>query len=371
MQGTSTANQAAVTAGTPGISPQRRNLGRALIVLTSGIAVVMVALQVAQTADWADAGFANWRPVALAIVAWFVALDIGIVLLYGVRGERAVFLLPAVQITLAFVIFPTIFGFYVAFTDWNLSAVTGRTFNGLANFRRMFSDADWWSVLGNNFRYQLGVLIQYVIAFGLALLLNQDVKGQKVFRVIFLLPFMLSPVAVGWMIGRSILDAQYGLVTPLLAKIGLENVSFFDQPVPALIGIMAMDAWYAIPFIMVLLLAGLQALPHDVFEAAKIDGASPWQTFWGITFPLLLPVSLTAIVLRAIFEFKLIDVVRVVTNGGPGGATDTMTLFIYREGVEKTNVGYATAMAQVFLIVIVVSITLVLVTVGRKVRDVV
>jgi multiple sugar transport system permease protein len=202
------------------------------------------------------------------------------------------------------------------------------------------------------------------------LLLNQPIRGRKVFRVIFLLPFMLSPVAIGWMIGRSILDAQYGVVVPLLERIGFEDISFFDQPGPALLGIMVMDAWYAIPFIMVMLLAGLQAMPHEVFEAARIDGASAWQSFRDITFPLLLPVSLTAIVLRMIFEFKLIDVVRVVTNGGPGGATDTMTLFIYREGIEKTNVGYATALSQVFLIIIIIFVTLVLVTVGRKVRQV-
>jgi multiple sugar transport system permease protein len=348
----------------------KQALARGFIALASALVVVVLVVQVAHAAGWLATGFANWRPLALAVLLWFVAVDVGVVVLRGVAGQRALFLLPAVQLTIAFVIFPTIFGLYISFTDWNLSATAGRTFNGLDNFRQMFGDADFWRVLGNNFKYQIGVLVQYVIAFALALLLNQQIRAQKFFRVVFLLPFMLSPVAVGWMIGRSILDSQYGVVTPILERLGFENVSFYDQPLPAFVGIMAMDAWYSIPFIMVMLLAGLQALPQEVFEAAKIDGASRWQTFRDMTFPLLLPVSLTALVLRAIFEFKLLDVVRVVTNGGPGGATDTMTNFIYREGIEKTNVGYATAMSQVFLIVIIIFVTLVLNTVGRWVRDV-
>jgi multiple sugar transport system permease protein len=153
--------------------------------------------------------------------------------------------------------------------------------------------------------------------------------------------------------------------------LGIDRVSFFDQPVPAFLGIVAMDSWIAVPFMMVMLLAGLQALPVEVFEAAQIDGASGWKRFWDITFPLMLPVSLTAVVLRVIFEFKLVDVVRVVTAGGPGGATDTLSLYIYREGVESGNVGYATAIAMVFLVVVLVSVTLLLILAGRRVRDVV
>jgi len=160
-------------------------------------------------------------------------------------------------------------------------------------------------------------------------------------------------------------------VPNVLANIGIEGVSFFDQKVPAFLGIVAMDSWIAIPFMMVMLLAGLQALPTEVFEAAQIDGASGWRRFWDITFPLMLPVSLTAIVLRVIFEFKLVDIVRVVTAGGPGGSTDTLSLYIYREGVESGNVGYATTMAMVFLVVVLVFVTALLVFATRRLRDVV
>jgi multiple sugar transport system permease protein len=270
------------------------------------------------------------------------------------------------------VIFPTVFGLAVAFTQWDIGGISGPQFNGFENFRSMASDDRFWNALGNNFTYVVvAVPFQYIVAFAIALLLNQNIRGQKIFRVAFLLPFMISPVAVGWMVGRSILDANRGVVPKLLERLGVDDVSFFDQQIPAFLGIVAMDSWIAIPFMMVMLLAGLQALPTEVFEAAQIDGASGWRRFWDITFPLMLPVSLTAIVLRVIFEFKLVDVVRVVTAGGPGGATDTLSLYIYREGVESGNVGYATAMAMVFLVAVLASVTILLYIASRRVRDVV
>ena len=183
--------------------------------------------------------------------------------------------------------------------------------------------------------YVAAVLAQYVIAYGLAILLNQQVRGRKFFRVVFLLPFMLSPVAVSFMIGKTLLNSQYGPIVPALEWLGFTDISFYEDPWLARLNIMIMDAWYSIPFMMVLLLAGLQGIPGEVLESAKIDGASSWQTFRHMMFPLMLPISLTAIILRVIFELKLIDVVRVVTGGGPGGATDTVSLFIYREGSRK------------------------------------
>jgi multiple sugar transport system permease protein len=120
-----------------------------------------------------------------------------------------------------------------------------------------------------------------------------------------------------------------------------------------------------------MLLAGLQAMPPEIYEAARIDGANAWETFKDMTWPLLLPVSLTAVVLRMIFEFKLIDIILVVTGGGPGNATETLTAYIYREGYQSLNIGYGTAMAEVFLLIIIVIMTIFLYLMQRKVRDVI
>jgi multiple sugar transport system permease protein len=133
---------------------------------------------------------------------------------------------------------------------------------------------------------------------------------------------------------------------------------------------MAMDAWYSIPFVMVLLLAGLQALPGEVLESAKVDGATGWKSFWQMTFPLMLPVSVTAVILRIIFELKLADIVLNVTGGGPGGATDSVTSFIFREYRDRSNVGYGTALAQVYLFIIIIFITTLLSVVNRSMRKV-
>lgn len=353
---------------TGSISDQRRAAGRWLVRLASLGLVAMVLFQALTTAGVVGGGFDNWRPTLYAYLFWAVALCTGQVMMRGDEGEKALFVLPAVLFTVSMAIFPTVFGLYIAFTDWNLSSLTGRQFNGIDNLRSLFSDAYFWNALLNMVFYVLAVLVQYAIAFGLALLLNADIKARKFFRVVFLLPFMLSPVAVSWMIGKSIMEYRFGPAATLARFLGWENPAFFANPWIARLSIMAMDAWVSIPFVMILLLAGLQAIPRELHEAAKVDGATAWQSFWRITFPLMLPASLTAIILRIIFELKLADIVINVTAGGPGGATDTVSSFIFREYRDRSNVGYGTMLAEFYFVIIVVFVTLLLSLASRVMR---
>src|SRR5258708_39542850 len=173
------------------------------------------------------------------------------------------------------VIFTSFIGLYIAFTDWNLSSLTGRYFNGLGNIRTLINDTFFWNALGNMAWYVLAVLVQYAIAFGLALLLNAEIRARKFFRVAFLLPLMLSPVAVSWMIGESIMEYRFGPAATLARHLGWESPAFFASPWVARISIIAMDAWVLIPFLIILLLAGLQALPQEVSKAEKVERASP------------------------------------------------------------------------------------------------
>ena len=281
---------------------------------------------------------------------------------------RAAFLLPAVFFIVAMAIFPTIFGLYIAFTDWNLSSFAGRRLNGLANLRALWNDPFYWNALGNMIFYVAAVFIEYAIAFALALLLNAEIRARKFFRVVFLLPFMLSPVAVSWMIGKSIMENRFGPLARLARFLGWDTPAFFSTPWAARMSIELMDAWVSIPFMIILLLAGLQALPKEIQEAATVDGASSWQSFWKITFPLMLPVSVTAIVLRIIFKLKLADIVINVTSGGPGGATDTVSSFIYREYRDRSNVGYGTMLAEAYLLLIIIFITVLLAWATRWMR---
>ena len=354
--------------GAPAVSAGRKSLGRAVLAIASlGFALVGL-VQVLYATDVIATGFETWRPVLYGFAVWGLALAAAQVLIRGEAGHRALFLLPAVLFTVAMVIFPTFFGLYIAFTDWNLSSFAGRQFNGLDNLRTLINDPYYWNALTNMIYYVLSVLVQYAVAFGLALLLNADIRARKFFRVAFLLPFMLSPVAVSWMIGKSLMEYRFGPAATLMRHLGWDSPAFFTTPWIARLAIMAMDAWVWIPFIMILLLAGLQALPKEISEAAKVDGATPWQSFWQITFPLMLPVSITAVVIRIIFELKLADIVINVTAGGPGGATDTVSSFIFREYRDRSNVGYGTMLAEFYLILIIIFVTVLLKLASRWIR---
>jgi multiple sugar transport system permease protein len=350
------------------IPPSRKTLGRAIIWGASVLFALVVLVQILDAAGVTQLGFVNWRPTLYGYVVWSIALGVGLVVARGEAGIRALFILPAVLFTVAVVIFPTLFGFSIAFTDWNLASLTGGRFNGFDNLVHLWHDAYFWNALGNMLFYVLMVLVEYAIAFGLALLLNAEIVARKFWRVVFLIPFMLSPVAVSWMIGKSMLEYRFGPVARLMRWVGWDQPTFFASPWIARFSIEAMDAWVSIPFIMILLLAGLQALPKEVQEAARVDGASPWQSFWQITFPLMLPVSVTAIILRIIFKLKLADIVINVTSGGPGGATDTVSSFIYREYRDRSNVGYGTMLAMVYLVMIIAFITLLLKLVSSRMQ---
>lgn len=350
------------------ISRRRREWGRGLIAAATVLFLATAVIQVLNSSGILPIGLRDWRPTLFAYLLWAIALGVGQVLIRGQAGLRALFILPAALFTVAMAIFPTLFGLSIAFTDWNLASLGGQKFNGFDNLVQLFSDPYYWNAMRNMVIYVLFVLVEYAIAFGLALLLNAEIRARKFWRVVFLIPLMLSPVAVSWMVGKSMLEYRFGPVPRFARWLGFDNPSFFTDPWVARLWIEAMDAWVSIPFVMILLLAGLQAMPKEVIEAAKVDGATPWQRFWQIIFPLMLPVSITAIILRIIFKLKLADIVINVTSGGPGGATDTVSSFIYREYRDRSNVGYGTMLAMFYLVIIIVFITTLLNLLSKRMR---
>jgi multiple sugar transport system permease protein len=339
------------------ISPARKRMGRGLVWATALLMLGLGAAQLAQSLGWQDFGFQTWRPTLYAFCLWATALCWAQVLVRGEQGKRTLFVLPAALFVVSLTIFPLLFGLIIAFSSWNLSSPDGRQFNGMANLVQMWNDPFYWNALGNMVWYTLAIVIEYAIAFGLALLLNAQIRARKFFRVAFLLPLMLSPVAVSWMIGKSMLEPRFGPLARLARALGWENPSYFGTPEMAKLTMMVMDAWTFIPFMMIMLLAGLQAIPKELTEASRVDGATGWKSFWEVTFPLMLPVSITAILIRVIFKLKLADIVINVTSGGPGGATDTVTSFIFREYRDRSNVGYGTMLAMVYLVFIVIGMT--------------
>lgn len=350
------------------ISAGRMLFGRAIVWGSGAILLVLLIAQYLDTTGHADLGFTTWRPALYAYILWAVCLCWSQVLRYGERGKRVLFVLPAALFVVSLVVFPLIFALGIAFSSWNLSSPDGRQFNGLDNLRQMWADPFFWNAMLNMVWYTLAIVVEYAIAFGMALLLNAEIRARKFFRVAFLLPLMLSPVAVSWMIGKSMLEGRFGPIARLARSLGWENPSFFGTPEMARFTIMVMDAWTYIPFMMIMILAGLQAIPKELREAAEVDGASAWRRFWEITFPLMLPVSITAILIRIIFKLKLADIIINVTAGGPGGATDSVTSFIFREYRDRSNVGYGTMLAIVYLVIIVVAMTILMKLADRWMR---
>ncbi|MCF1709935.1 sugar ABC transporter permease [Tabrizicola sp. J26] len=350
------------------ISPGRQAFGKAIVWASLALLAATALVQTLDRTGALPIGLSNWRPTLYAYVLFSICLCWSQVLIRGEQGKRVLFVLPAALFVISLVVFPLIFGMMIAFSNWNLSSPDGRQFNGLDNVRQMWSDPFYWNALGNMVWYLLAIIVEYAIAFGLALLLNAQIRARKFFRVAFLLPLMLSPVAVSWMVGKSMLEVRFGPIANLARFLGWEDPSFFSSPELARATIMVLDAWTYIPFMMIMILAGLQAIPKDVQEAARVDGASAWRGFWEVTFPLMLPVSITAILIRIIFKLKLADIIINLTSGGPGGATDSVTSFIYREYRDRSNVGYGTLLAMVYLVLIIIFMTILMKLADRWMR---
>ncbi len=308
------------------------------------------------------------------------------------RIMKRVFLSPAVVILLALSIFPLLWSLGISFTDMQRGGSTiarqaaaegiesGVGFLGLGfeltgrNYERLLGDTRLHSTVRNTMIYVFfGVCIQYSIGLGLATVLNQPFRGRNIVRVIFLMPMMMTPVAAAYT-GRMFFDSN-PLRSPLahffreLSKaLQLENnisIPWFTDLGWAPVAILIIDAWQWIPFMTLILLAGMQAIPEDIYEAARVDGANVAQIFARITLPILLPISLTVILIRGLEIFKIIDVIVVTTGGGPGSATESLTLYIFEQALSNGNYGYASAIAYVLLVLVIIFATIFLAT-GRR-----
>jgi multiple sugar transport system permease protein len=268
---------------------------------------------------------------------------------------KHLFLTPAAILILLLSIFPLLFSFALTFVSWDLSRLQGGIrFNGLENFITLAKDADFWDTVRATLIFVIGaVALEYALGLGVALLLNQQIRFRRFFRVVFLVPMMLTPAAVGYL-GRMLFNESIGPINDIIKHLGGPIVPWVTSPALALPTLMLVDAWEWTPFMMIVLLAGLQALPPEVFEAANVDGAGSWQTFVNVTFPMLLPVSITVILIRALEAFKLFDIVVVMTGGGPGTSTLTVTMYAYQQSMINGNLGYGSAIAYALLIMVTI-----------------
>ena len=280
---------------------------------------------------------------------------------------KYLFIWPAFFVVLIVTLFPLIYALVVSFQSMRLVPPIPARFVGFDNYGDILASGRFWGSIWTTAVF-VSVALQYVVGFALALALHHNVPGAALYRVSFLLPMFLAPVGVA-LIARMLFHPVLGPVNDFFTLFGLENIPFLTEPNLAVAVLITVDIWQWTPFVILLMLAGLQGLPADVFEAARVDNISAWRRFRDITFPMLLPLSVAVIFIRLIEGFKIIDTVFVLTGGGPGTATETLTLFAYNEGFKKFNLGYTSALSFLFLIVVIIFGTLYLAAAQRMIRQ--
>ncbi|HEV8141089.1 MAG TPA: sugar ABC transporter permease [Pyrinomonadaceae bacterium] len=252
---------------------------------------------------------------------------------------------PTIAVLLGLTVYPLIYSIQVSFQT------ESGTFT-FANFSRLVSDQFFLSALTHTFVYAVAALtIEFLLGLALALLLHGAIRGRNWFRALLLVPLMLPPVVVG-VIWRLMLNSNFGALNGTLKRfgIGTDSLTWTASPKLAMVSVIVADVWQWTPFMFLILLAGLQAIPQEPYEAALVDGSTAWQTFRYVTLPLLKPAILIALLLRTIDLLRVFDHIFILTEGGPGFATETLSLYIYRTAFRFSNFGYAAAMSFVLLL---------------------
>lgn len=266
---------------------------------------------------------------------------------------------PALAVLVMALLYPIAYMIYASFLDWNPSQRIGEaTFVGLRNYTSLLNDESFRESLGVTLKFAFFVVsLEMIIGVGLALLLDKTIRGMAVLRTIFILPMMIAPIVVG-LIWRYMYHPSVGIFNKTLNSLGFESVPWLSDSFWSLTSIIIADIWQWTPFIFILSLAALQSLPKSALEAARIDGATGWQQIWYIKLPLMMPVLIVTCLLRLIDAFKVLEVVLVMTNGGPGLSTEILSLRIARTASEFRELGVAAAMSNYLLIMLMLLIIL-------------
>jgi multiple sugar transport system permease protein len=312
----------------------------ALIVFVIGMALAIAFLP-PQVSFWASSALAALFAVTLIANAW---------------GKYIGGLLVTPALTLLFLmnVFPLIWSFGLSFFSYKANRARAPTWVGLDNYAKVLSDPDVWDRLHNTIILVImTVSLQMVVGFLLALLFSKQFPLRRYLLILVLTPMMLSFVAVGAFF-RYYYDPTFGLLSQAVRVFTGQPFILMNSVWGSRIGIVFADAWMWSPFVMLLVLAGLVSVPKYLYEAAAIDRVSGWRQFWAITFPYIRGLMLLALLFRTIEAFKLFDLVFLLTNGGPGTATETIALRVYRIAFENNKTSESTALAYILLFTVIV-----------------
>lgn len=278
------------------------------------------------------------------------------------------FMAPAITLLAIVLAYPIFYTIDISFSRFDIITFGAGEWVGFDNYREVLGDYRFWESLWVTFVYLAFALpVQVVLGFAIAYLINAEWKGRGVIRALFIIPMVVAPVVAGG-IWRMILDPLWGILNYWLSFVGIGPLDWFGDPDLAMAAIIIIDTWRWTPFIVLIATAALLALPKDVFEAARIDGANWWSTLWSVAVPLLVPVITATFVIRWLGAVKMFDIVLAATYGGPGKATNVVNLFIYEEAFRSLRFAESAAMAVIVLAITMV-VTAVFLGGSRKLEE--
>ncbi|MGC8777371.1 MAG: carbohydrate ABC transporter permease [Candidatus Caldatribacteriaceae bacterium] len=266
------------------------------------------------------------------------------------RTIKIGFIAPGLFYLMLMAVFPLVWSLSLSFQRWKAATASPRVFVGLRNFWTIFFDDPrfWNSLRFTVFYVFIVVTVELFLGLLLAYILNEKIRFRNFFRVVFLFPMAAPPIGVAFM-WRMLLNPDAGIMVKIMNSLGMNVVRWLTDARLTPFVLMSVDIWEWTPFMFLGLLAAFQSLPVELYDAAQVDGASRSQTFRFITFPLLLPIMITLILLRAIDAFKLFELVFGITGGGPGSSTESLSYYIYTVGFQYFDLGYACSLSWIFL----------------------
>jgi multiple sugar transport system permease protein len=272
-------------------------------------------------------------------------------------------LIPALLVLALVFAYPIIRAFWLSLFTENLGTQLQPVFSGLSNYGRMLGDGRFWQSLGNTSIFTFfSIVLELCLGLGIALILDQSFRGRQYVRTITILPWAL-PTAVMGLAWAWIFNDQYGVVNDILRRLGFiasdADLTWLGDPMLAMIALIVADVWKTTPFIAIILLAGLQSISQDLYEAHALDGAKPWQSFQQITLPLILPQILIALLFRFAQAFGIFDLVQVMTGGGPAGATEMVSIYIYATVMRYLDFGYGASLVVVTFLLLIFAVIIV------------
>lgn len=265
---------------------------------------------------------------------------------------KKVLIAPALFMFVAITIFPLVFNVVMSLCNWQLGG--SMHFLGLDNYIWAFKNGTFWQTMLNTVIVTvLAVGIEYFLALLLAYNIHKLTHGKKVIQIFMLLPMLMAPVVIGFM-WKQLFNELYGPLNYFLRLLGFKGISWISKPGYSLASIILVDVWEWTPFIILILLAGFQAIPKEPIESARVDGASEWKIFKDLIFRMLLPSSIVAISLRAIETFKIFDTIYIITAGGPGVSSMSSSMYAYQVGLRNFSLGKSAALCVIMLVIVMV-----------------